>query len=257
MEVPVLDAENNPVGEVELPRVFQTPYRPDVIKRAVIAQQSHGFQPQGRDPRAGKRTTAKSWGVGRGIARVPRLRTSMRAAFGVSIVGGHQAFPPRAEKRIRKEINKKERRLAIRSGIAATAVRDIVAGRGHDIESIGYLPLVVDDNVQSLTKTKDVRDLLVNLGLWPDVERVKRRKIRAGRGKTRGRGRRVGKSPLIVVAEDLGIGKASANIPGVDVAEVTDLNSELLAPGAHPGRLVIWTRSAFASLDEVWGGGKR
>ncbi len=257
MKVPVLDAKSQPVDEVELPRVFQTPYRPDVIKRAVIAQQSHGFQPQGRDPMAGKRTTAESMGVGLGIARVPRLREGRRAAFGVSIVGGHQAFPPRSEKRIRKEINKKERRLAIRSGIAATAVREIVAGRGHLIDAVGQLPLVVDDDIQSLKKTKEVRDLLVNLGVWPDVERAKRRKIRAGRGKTRGRGRRVGRGPLIVVAEDLGIGKASANLPGVEVVEVTDLNAELLAPGAHPGRLVIWTRSAFKVLDEVWGGGRR
>ena len=257
MKVPVLDAENRPVGEVELPRVFQTPYRPDVIKRAVIAQQSHRFQPQGRDPRAGKRTTAESKGVGLGIARVPRIKTGMRAAFGVSIVGGHQAFPPRAEKRIRKEINKKERRLAIRSGIAATAVREIVAGRGHIIDSVGQLPLVIDDGVQSLGKTMEVWDLFINLGVWPDVERAKRRKIRAGRGKTRGRRRRVGKGPLIVVTEDLGIGKASANLPGVDVVKVEDLNAELLAPGAHPGRLVIWTRSAFTSLDTVWGGGRR
>ena len=257
MKVPVLDAENRPVGEIELPRVFQTPYRPDVIKRAVIAQQSHRFQPQGRDPRAGKRTTAESKGVGLGIARVPRIKTGMRAAFGVSIVGGHQAFPPRAEKRIRKEINKKERRLAIRSGIAATAVRDTVAGRGHVIDAVGQLPLVVDDGVQSLRKTREVRDLFVNLGLLPDVERAERRKIRAGRGKTRGRGRRVGKGPLIVVSEDLGVGRASANLPGVDVVKVTDLSAELLAPGAHPGRLVVWTRSAFTALDEVWGGEKR
>ena len=254
MKVPVLDTENKQVEEVELPKVFQTPYRPDVIRRAVIAQQSHGFQPQGRDPMAGKRTTAESMGVGLGIARVPRIKGGRRAAFGVSIVGGHQAFPPRAEKRIRKEINKKERRLAIRSGIAATAVRDIVAGRGHVIDYVGQLPLVVDDNIQLLSKTKEVRDLFVNLGVWPDVERAERRKIRAGRGKTRGRKRRVGKGPLIVVSEDLGIGKASANIPGVDVAEVSDLNGELLAPGGHPGRLVVWTRSAFTSLDEVWGG---
>ena len=254
MKVPILDTENKPVEEVEMPMVFQTPYRPDVIRRAVIAQQSHGFQPQGRDPMAGKRTTAESMGVGLGIARVPRIKGGRRAAFGVSIVGGHQAFPPRAEKRIRKEINKKERRLAMRSGIAATAVRDIVAGRGHVIDFVGQLPLVVDDSIQLLRKTREVRDLFVNLGLWPDVERAERRKIRAGRGKTRGRKRRVGKGPLIVVSEDLGIGKASANIPGVDVAEVSDLNAELLAPGGHPGRLVIWTRSAFTSLDEVWGG---
>jgi len=257
VKVPVLDAGNQPVDEVELPRVFQTPYRPGVIKRAVIAQQSHGFQPQGRDPMAGKRTTAESMGVGLGIARVPRIKGGRRAAFGVSIVGGHQAFPPRAEKRIRKEINRKERRLGIRSGIAATAVREIVAGRGHVVDSIGLLPLVVEDDVQSLTKTRQVRDLFINLGLWLDVERAKGRKIRAGRGKTRGRRRRVGKGPLIVVAEDLGIGRAGANLPGVDVVEVGDLNAELLAPGAHPGRLVVWTRSAFNTLDEVWGGGRR
>jgi large subunit ribosomal protein L4e len=189
------------------------------------------------------------------MSRVPRLKGSSRAAFGVSIVGGHQAFPPRSEKVIRKEINKKERRLAIRSGIAATANREVVGGRGHVIESVGQLPLTVEDSVQSLSKTKEVKELFVNLGVWPDVERADRKKIRAGRGKTRGRKRKVGKGPMIVVAEDLGIGKAAANLPGVDITRVEDLNADLLAPGAHPGRLVIWTKSALTSLDEVWGGG--
>jgi large subunit ribosomal protein L4e len=253
MNITVVDAENNASDKVELPKIFKTPYRPDIIKRAVIAQQSHGFQPQGRDPMAGKRTTAESRGVGLGIARVPRIKGGMRAAFGVSIVGGHQAFPPKAEKKIKKRINRKERHFAIRSGIAATADRDIVINRGHVVESIGPLPLVVDDMIQSLSKTSEVKDLFLNLGLWPDVERASRRKIRAGRGKTRGRSRRVGRGPLIVINEDLGIVRASRNIPGVDVKEVADLNAELLAPGAHPGRLVLWTRSAFESLDKIWG----
>ena len=257
MKVPVLGAENRPIDEVDMPRVFQTPYRPDVIKRAVIAQQSHGFQPQGRDPRAGKRTTAESWGVGRGLSRVPRLRGSSRAAFGVSTVGGHQAFPPRSEKVIRKEVNKKERRLAIKSGIAATADRETVASRGHAIGSVGTLPLIVEDDIQSISKTSEVRELFVSLGVWPDVERADRRKTRAGRGKTRGRRRKIGKGPLIVVADDLGIVKAAANLPGVDVVRVEDLNAEILAPGAHPGRLVVWTKSAFTSLDEIWGGEMR
>lgn len=254
MNVPVLNAENEKVDEVELPKIFETPYRPDIIKRAVIAQQSHGFQPQGRDPMAGKRTTAESWGVGRGLSRVPRLRDSRRAAFGVSTVGGHQAFPPRSEKVIRKEINRKERHLAIRSGIAATGNRDIVAGRGHIVNSVGQFPLIVDDDIQSLSRTREVRELFVKLGVWSDVERADRKKIRAGRGKTRGRKRKVGKGPLIVVSEDLGIVKAASNLPGVEVVKVEDLNAELLAPGAHPGRFVIWTKLAFTSLDEVWGG---
>ena len=257
MSVPVVNIENERVEDVELPKVFGTPYRPDVIKKAVIVQQSHGFQPQGRDPMAGKRTTAESWGVGRGMSRVPRLKGSSRAAFGVSVVGGHQAFPPRSEKVIRKEINKKERRLAIRSGIAATANREVVGGRGHVIESVGQLPLTVEDSIQSISKTREVKELFVNLGVWPDVERADRKKIRAGKGKTRGRKRKVGKGPMIVVAEDFGIGKAAANLPGVDITRVEDLNADLLAPGAHPGRLVIWTKSALTSLDEVWGGSGR
>jgi large subunit ribosomal protein L4e len=257
MSVPVVNTSNERVEDVILPDVFKTPYRPNVIKRAVIAQQSHSFQPQGRDPMAGKRTTAESRGTGFGLSRVPRLKGSSRAAFGVSTVGGHQAFPPRSEKVIRKEINKKERRLAIRSGIAATADRDIVAGRGHSIDSVGQLPIIVEDRVQSLSKTKEVKDLFVNLGVWPDVERVGERKIRAGRGKSRGRKRRVGKGPLIVVAEDLGIGRAADNLPGVEVVMVEDLNAELLAPGAQPGRLVVWSKGAFLSLDKIWGGGER
>lgn len=254
MKAPVLSMDNKTLEEVELPKVFETPLRPDIIRKAVIAQQSHDLQPQGRDPMAGKRTTAESWGVGHGIARVPRLRDSRRAAFGVSIVGGRQAFPPTPEKIIRKEMNKKERRLAIRSGIAATAVRDVVASRGHVLESVSQLPLIVEDGLQSLKSTKEVKDLLVKLGVWPDVERTENRKIRAGRGKTRGRAKRVGKGPLIVVSEDEGVSKASSNIPGVDVISVRDLNAELLAPGTNPGRLVIWSRSALMSLDELWGG---
>jgi large subunit ribosomal protein L4e len=255
MSIPVFNLENEKKGEVELPKVFSIPLRPSVIKKAVLAQQSHGFQPQGRDPRAGKRTSAESWGTGRGVARVPRQKGSSRAAFGVSIVGGHAAFPPKSEKVIRKKINKKERRLAIRSGIAATANREIVANRGHSLDTVSQLPLIIDDEVQSLTKTKEVKVLFEKLGVWPDVERADRKKIRAGRGKTRGRKKKVGKGPLIVISEDHGIVKAAMNLPGVDIVNVGNLNAELLAPGAHLGRLVVWTESAFNALDDVWGGG--
>lgn len=201
---------------------------------------------------AGKRTTAKSKGVGLGISRVPRIKEGMRAAFGVSIVGGHQAFPPKSEKRISKKINKKERHLAIRSCIAATAKRELVAGRGHRIDYVSTFPIVVDDEVEGLKKTREVRKMFKSLGVWVDVERADRKKIRAGRGKTRGRKKKVGRGPLIVISEDRGIYKAARNLPGVDIASINDLNVELLAPGTHPGRLVVWTESAFKAIDEVW-----
>ena len=252
MKVPVVNLQNENTGEVTVPKVFSTPVRHDVIKRAVIALQSTRFQPQGRDPMAGKRTTAESRGTGHGIARVPRLKGSSRAAFGVSIVGGHAAFPPLSEKVIVKRINKKEKRLAIRSGIAATAVKELVEKRGHKVQQVDKLPIVVSDELESLEKTRDVKEFLSTLELWSDVERADRRKIRAGKGKMRGRKHKKGKGPLIVVGEDNGIGFAARNLPGVEVTDVYGLNAELLAPGAHPGRLVIWTQSAIEQLDEVW-----
>jgi len=253
MKVPVFNLKNEKIDEVEVPKVFETPVRHDVIKRAVLALQSTRFQPQGRDPMAGKRTTAESMGTGHGTARVPRLRQGNRAAFGVSIVGGHAAFPPRSEKVIVKRINKKEKRFAIRSGIAATAVKELVEHRSHKVAEVKHIPIVIDDDVENLTKTKEVEELFQSLGIWADVERADRKKTRAGKGKMRGRRKKTGKGPLIVVSQDNGISKASRNLPGVDIADVHSLNAELLAPGAHPGRLVVWGRSAFEKLDEVWG----
>jgi large subunit ribosomal protein L4e len=252
--VPVLNKAGEAAGEIELPKVFETSVRPDVIKRAVVVAQSHRFQPQGRDPRAGKRTTAESMGTGFGIARIPRLKEGRRAAFIVGVVGGRAAFPPVTEKRIKKRINKKEKRLALLSGIAATADREVVSRRGHIVGSLKALPLVVEDDVQTLQKTKEMKDFLMKIGVWEDVLRGSKTKIRAGKGKMRGRREKGRKGPLIIVAEDLGISKAGGNLPGVDVVEVKRLNTELLAPGAHAGRLTVWTRSAVSSLDELYGG---
>lgn len=257
--VPVLDIEGEASGEVELPEVFETPFRPDIIKRAVIALQSHRFQPQGRDPMAGKRTTAPdhNWQTGHGMARIPRIRGGRRGAFIPGTVGGRAAFPPTSEKKIKKRINRKERRLAILSGIAATADKGIVSRRGHIVEPVKALPLVVEDDIQELQRTGEVREFLMKIGVWPDILRASKKKIRAGKGKMRGRRVKRGKGPLLVVAEDLGISKAGGNLPGVDVVEVKNLNAELLAPGAQPGRLIIWTRSAISRLDEYFRGRRR
>lgn len=252
MKIPVLNLTNEKVGEVDLPKIFETPIKPDVIRRAVIAQQSHDFQPQGRDPMAGKRNTALSRGTGHGQARLPRLKQSGKADFAVQAVGGHLSTPPKSEKVTVKRINKKERRLAIRSGIAATADKTVVAARGHNIEGVAQLPLVLDDALEGVQKTKDVQDLFTKIGIWADVERADRKGTRAGRGNMRGRGKKIGKGPLIVITEDKGISNAAKNLPGVDVTVLRNLNAELLAPGANAGRLVVWAKSAFNALDETW-----
>ena len=252
----IFDLDGKVVGKIPLPEVFRTPLRPDVIKRAVVALQSHRFQPQGRDPMAGKRTTAESLGVGLGIARIPRTKTpDRRGAFIPGTVGGRAAHPPVAEKKIRKEIPKKEKLLALKSAIAATAIKEVVAKRGHEVDYVPDLPLVVVDEFQKLEKTKEVEKALMNLGVWPDIFRVREsRKVRAGKGKMRGRRYKQAKGPLIIVSESNGIMKAAKNLPGVDVVTVDNLNVELLAPGTHPGRLTIWTQSAIEKLKERFGG---
>lgn len=252
IKIPVLNLANEKIDEVDIPKIFETPIRPDVIKRAVIAQQSRNFQPQGRDHMAGKRNTALSRGTGHGQARLPRLKQSGKADFAVQAVGGHLSTPPKSEKVIIKRINKKEKRLAIKSGIAATANKEIVKERGHTIDNIVQLPLVIDDALESIQKTKDIEDLFSKIGVWADVERSDRNKIRAGRGKMRGRGKKIGRGPLIVISEDKGITKAARNLPGVDITVIRNINAELLAPGAHPGRLVIWAKSAFTAIDQIW-----
>lgn len=239
---------------IDLPSHFETPYRPDLIKRAVLAVQSRRFQPHGVDELAGKRNTAQSWQTGHGRSRIPRIKGSGTSAankggFAPGTVGGRVAHPPEARKVLVERINKKENRLAIRSAIAATANKDRVGERGHKIEKVPEFPLVVDNALESLITTKEIVEVAEKLGLAADLQRsVEGSNIRAGKGKMRGRKKRIPKSFLIVVGEDQGIGLAARNLPGVDVVEVHGLNAELLAPGTHPGRLVMWTVSALERL---------
>lgn len=255
----IFNLEGKPIGKIELPTVFGTPIRPDVIKRAVLAIQSTRFQPQGRDPMAGKRTTAESRGTGAGMSRIPRTKgLSGRAAFAPGTVGGRAAHPPTSEKKIIKRIPKKEKHLALLSAIAATASKELVAKRGHAIEDIPEIPLVVTGDLEKLKKTKEVEETLIRLGALSDIYRVREsRKVRAGKGKLRGRRTKQAIGPILVVAENKGIMTAARNIPGVDAVTVGNLNAEHLAPGTHPGRLTIWTDTALGKLKTLYGSGEQ
>jgi large subunit ribosomal protein L4e len=209
----IFSIEGKATGQATLPQVFEPPLRPDVIKRAVLSIQSHRLQPQGRDPMAGKRTSAESRGTGMALARVPREKGGGgKAKFAPGVVGGRQAHPPRAETKIVKQNPKKEKRLALQSAIAATGSKETVASRGHEVEGVLEIPLIVEDAVSELTKTKEVEETLINLGLLTDVYRVRdSRGIRAGKGKHRGRKMKQAKGPLIVVAENKGLVEAKPN----------------------------------------------
>src|SRR5712692_354585 len=239
----ILKPDGETAGEISVPTVFEGPVRLDTIRKAVLAQQSHLFQRQGRNPMAGKRTTAEGFGVGRGISRVPRIGghgpLSGQAAFAPGTRGGRLAFPPVSMANPAKSINRKERRFAIRSAIAASASASIVKKRGHRFEEEMMFPLVVSDAIEKITKTSEARKILFSLGLWDDIARVEKSR-QTLRGRTT---HKVG--PLIVVGDYQGAHRAFRNFDGVDVVRAQDLSVENLAPGTHPGRLTVWSESAF------------
>ncbi|MFA4934711.1 MAG: 50S ribosomal protein L4, partial [Candidatus Methanoperedens sp.] len=159
------------------------------------------------------------------------------------------AHPPKPEADRTEKINDKERKKAIKSALAATGNIELVRKRGHKFSA--QLPLIAEDDLAALSKTKDVKSFMEAAKVWDDIARAKDTTIRAGKGKLRGRKYKNTKSILIVTAEDKGIVKAARNIAGVDVVVFDQLNAELLAPGTHAGRLTIFTESAIAKLQEA------
>ncbi|MGC9179474.1 MAG: 50S ribosomal protein L4 [Vulcanisaeta sp.] len=250
--VKVFDINGNAINEIELPFQFFEPIRPDLILRAYISALTARLQPKGTDPMAGKRTTAVSFGIGLGIARVPRVKGSLwpTARLAPNVVKGRRAHPPKVEKVLHERINKRERRKAIRSAIAATAIKDLVIARGHTVDKVPQIPLIVSDDFERISVMADLKKSLESLGLWDDIERVTERiRIRSGKGKMRGRRYKEGKSLLIVVSStDASIIKVARNLPGVDVVPVRNLGVLYLAPGGVPGRLTLWTSSAIEEL---------
>ncbi|MDO9516449.1 MAG: 50S ribosomal protein L4 [Methanosarcinaceae archaeon] len=244
----IIDLSGNIKGEITLPDIFEEIYRPDLIKKAVLAAQANRLQPYGPRMYSGMDTSAHSWGSGRGVAQIPRISNGSRAARVPQAVGGRRAHPPKPETDRSEKVNKKERRMAIRSAIAATINLELVKARGHKFDA--NVPLVVEDALEDLTKTKEVISFMQAAGIYDDVIRAKEgRHIRAGKGKLRGRKYKHKKSILIVAGEYSPILKAASNLSGVDIATVDSLNTELLAPGTHAGRLTIWTESAISNLE--------
>jgi large subunit ribosomal protein L4e len=247
-KVNVYSLDGSVKEKINLPSVFNTEYRPDVIKKSFNVMRSNKRQPYGSDPLAGTRHAVASAGKGRGLSRVPRLTQGIRGALAPCVVGGRRAHPPKSERNWKEKINKKERLLARNSALAATANKDLVMKRGHVFKEDVTLPIIIDDEFERIKKTKDVVDLLERIGVYSDIIRAAERKnVRSGRGKMRGRKYRLAKSLLIISNSD-GIAKAADNLPGVDVTTPKNLNIEHLAPGGEAGRLTIFTRSSLKTL---------
>jgi len=264
MKADVLSVEGKKVKSISLPAVFSHAYEPELIKRAVLSAQSARIQPKGVKPKAGRDNTAEYKGsrklpqhartINIGHARLPRMKNRRvlvagRVASVSQAVGGPKAHPPKTEQKRAEKINKKERARALASAIAATADADLVKKR-HIAEGIP-LPIVFENIFEKFDKTKQVVGSLKSIGVFADVESAKKKKkIRAGKGKKRGRVHKRKKSILIVTGENSPVYKAARNLEGVEVSSVSSLNAELLAPGCMAGRLTVWTESALEGLKK-------
>ena len=248
----VYSVKGDVAGKIDVPAAFETPYRPDLIRKAVLAAAANGRQPYGPAKLAGMRHSVSTWGKGRGTARVQRVHDGRKATESPNNVSGRRAHPPRPERIWELKVNKKERILARKSALAATACAECVKARGHQFDDNVTFPIVVADEVQDIKTTAEVSAFLQKIGLGYDLDRAKDgRKIRAGRGKMRNRKYRTPVSILIVVSgREAPVFESASNLPGVQIEEVSSLSAAILAPGGDAGRLTVYTESALAKIGE-------
>lgn len=234
--------------KTDLPKIFNTPYRPDIIRKAFHVLRSNKRQPYGADKRAGAKHATASIGKGQGMSRVPRLTQGRTAALAPCVVGGRRAHPPKTEKNWKEKINKKEKELAKKSAISATSNKELVKERGHLFEDKITLPIIIEEEFEKIKKTKEVVNTFKNIGIYKDVRRSSEGKhVRAGKGKQRNRRYKKPKSVLVVTDKENLI-KSCRNIPGVDVVKTKEINIEHLAPGGNGGRLTVFTESSFKKI---------
>jgi len=251
---------------VPLPDVFVAPIRPDIVQAVHTGMNKNRRQAYGvkvhNGPAgivAGHQHSAHSWGTGRAVSRIPRVsgggtHRAGQGAFGNMCRGGRMFAPTKTWRKWHKKVNLKQKRAATASALAASAVPALVMARGHRIDQVEEIPLVVSDDVQDLENTSDVKRMLVEgLNLGEEIDRCTKKHKRAGRGKMRNRRFRNRVGPLLVYDEDNNLVRACRNILGVDTCQVSRLNLLQLAPGGHLGRLIIWTESAFQKLNELYG----
>jgi len=243
-----------------LPFVFISPIRLDVVHHVHRDMNKNRRQAHAVSDKAGHQSSAESWGTGRAVSRIPRVagggtHRSGQGAFGNMCRGGRMFAPTKTYRRWHRSVNKNQKRYAVVSALAASASAPLVLARGHRINHVPEIPLVVaDKTICKLSKTKQAVKLLKRLRAYADVEKVKNtRKIRAGKGKSRNRRYRLRKGPLVIYNKRSAMSFAFRNLPGIQLCSVNHLNLLSLAPGGHLGRFIIWTESAFTKLNYLFG----
>jgi large subunit ribosomal protein L4e len=243
MKATVYSIEGKALKQIDLPSVFESPHRDDLVKRAVLSEESKNYQPKGNYKFAGLETSARYRGrkedfgtvKNKGIPHLPH-EVLPKGQLGKvkrvpSAVKGRRAHPPKPQKIIVEFMNKKEYLRALASALSFSADKITVCARAHSDIALA-LPIVMDNSFEKLTKTKDVEKVFEALKLGYMLEKSAKSGV---------------KSALIVVSEG-SVLKAAANLPGVEVVKASELEVRHLAPGTHPGRLTLYSENALPAL---------
>jgi len=255
MKTQILSIEGKKTKEIELPKVFSSRIREDILKKVFEAEKT--MQPYGPNPKSGRRHSASgiarhkrhAWksGYGHGRSRIPRKimwrRGNQFYWVGAEVSGtrgGRKAHAPNPIKNLFKKINKKEFDKAMNSAIASTAKKELVEKRYGKIEEIKEtLPLIVESKLISL-KTKEILNSVNNLLGNMKLSGEKKRTIRSGKGKSRNRRYKVSQGVLIITGN-----KEEIKTKAVDHCKIEELSISDLYPA---GRLVIYTENAIKEL---------
>ena len=237
MDVDVYKTDGSVEKKIALPEVFGKAFNEDIVRRALLAEQSSTYQPQGHYLLAAMDTSASytgRYGTYRtqrhtGLPPRPRQRLAKGGMGAVrkipSSVKGRRAHPHKVEKTIIERINRKEYEKALESAVAGTGNSALIK------QAYAYqrntLPIVVSSQIEKISKTRELVKALAALGLSADVAKSHDPKVKMGR--RRMVARRYFRNSVLIVAKDAGmVEKAGRNIPGVDVLGVDSLRIEYL-----------------------------
>ncbi len=247
----VLSIDGKVKGSMQVPDVFGNEVRPDLIRRAVLAENTRRIQPQGHFVLAGMQTTARYYGkmnsyrsgrhMGHAIRPRQKLASGVQGQVRIvpSATKGKRAHPHLIEKTIIEEINEREYRKAIASAIAATAMKGEKS------------PMIVSDEIENISKTKQMLGIFKSLKLSARVEKSSsgRRIVKGLRRSSKVR--KYPKSILVVVGKECNALKSARNMAGVDTCTVERITANLLAPGGVPGRATVWSESAVKAVESA------
>ena len=134
---------------VPLPAVLASPIRLDIVRFVHDNLAKNRRQAYAVSEWTGHQHSAESWGTGRAVARIPRISGSgtgraAQGAFGNMCRAGRMFAPTKIWRKWHRRVNLKQKRHAVAAALAASSVPALVMARGHRIDQVAEIPLVLD-----------------------------------------------------------------------------------------------------------------